>query len=291
MRERGFTVTVTLDTAARPVGAAEAERAERSQVRVGRLEQRAERLHGQADAAEQAAHRALDAIPLGQPMLVDTAGYGADRRRRERAVDNLRRAGQCERDARDNEAAAVAAAGHMAARHHPETVANRIRDIEATLRGIERRREQHRRRREAVAAGVDPAEIGLAQLAGEAAARLAEEKTHWQAQLAHWRQVRSAQIAAGHATDYSRSTVATGDLLLYRGTWYPVVRVNAKSVSVPSILGGDWTDTVRYSDLRDVVGAEDPRRDQLATAALANAIAMAAPAPPHAAWQALDPTR
>jgi hypothetical protein len=43
--------------------------------------------------------------------------------------------------------------------------------------------------------------------------------------------------------------VQKGDRVKVRGTWYPVVRVNAKSVSVQTPYS--WTDTVPYAELQD----------------------------------------
>lgn len=35
------------------------------------------------------------------------------------------------------------------------------------------------------------------------------------------------------------------------GNWYRVVRANAKTVSVPSHMGGNWTDTSPYRNIQD----------------------------------------
>jgi hypothetical protein len=50
-----------------------------------------ERLDAEAKQREDAARTVLDHIPLGQPYLTDHHSYGADRRRRERAFDNMGR--------------------------------------------------------------------------------------------------------------------------------------------------------------------------------------------------------
>ena len=46
-----------------------------------------------------------------------------------------------------------------------------------------------------------------------------------------------------------RETIAAGDQVCYRRQWYPVRRANAKTVSIPSIVGGSWTDTIGYHKL------------------------------------------
>lgn len=60
----------------------------------------------------------------------------------------------------------------------------------------------------------------------------------------------AAQIGSGTATGYSSETVNKGDRVKVRGYWYPVVRVNAKSVSIQTPYS--WTDTVPYAELQDL---------------------------------------
>ena len=127
LRRRGFTVTVAIDTEMRPVAEAEAERGERADVRAGRLHGRADRLEDESAAAEAAARRVLDHIPLGQPYIVDSSGYGADRRRRERAFSQMETSAELDREATATRAAANTADKHMAYRYAPETVVGRLR--------------------------------------------------------------------------------------------------------------------------------------------------------------------
>lgn len=81
---------------------------------------------------------------------------------------------------------------------------------------------------------------------------LAEDLSHQVAeldeQLTHWRGVVALAEAAGlkvwSADDFSR-----GDFVEYRDTWYEVLRVNRRSVTVP-YAGADpaWTWTIGYHD-------------------------------------------
>lgn len=41
-----------------------------------------------------------------------------------------------------------------------------------------------------------------------------------------------------------------GDLVRYAGHWHPVRRVNTKSVTIGSIVGGSGTDRVAYTEIR-----------------------------------------
>lgn len=292
LRRRGFTVVTTIDTTTRPVAEAEAERAARAGERSARLAGRATRLTREAEARDAAARQVLDHIPLGQPYLVDHHSYRSDRRRRERAFNNIDRSAQLAREASAATEAARVAAGHMGARENPETIANRIRDIAAELRGIDRRRATHAERRRLLAAGVPADHIGAAELteAGIDAwtADLDERQRHLTGQLEYWTGVRDRQVREGVATNFGPADVAAGDLVLHRNRWYPVVRVNPKSVTLPSLLA-DWTDTARYEHLRDIAGSDDPRRADLNVQALALAYQMRGGGPMHPAWAALEP--
>lgn len=84
-------------------------------------------------------------------------------------------------------------------------------------------------------------------LAGELARQVGELDE----QLAHWRDVVAKAVAGGFKV-WSRDDFQRGDFVRYRGTWFEVLRVNAKSVTIPHILDGDR---------RDVIQAQDGHRD------------------------------
>lgn len=288
LRQRGFVVEISIDRTQRPVAEAEAELAERAAARAGRLTTQAERLVGESEAREAAANAVLDHIPLGQPYLVDHSGYRADRRRREAAFANSSRAAELAREARAVGAAAETAAGRMGSRHNPSTVANRIRSISAELRRIQRLHDDPEQAGPA-AAGVPPGDGGTENVR-PVTARRAEFESHLIGQLRYWTAVRDQQVRDGIATDYSSSDVEVEDLVRYRSSWYPVVRVNRVSVTVPSVLG-TWTGTIRYEHLDDIAGPDDPRRPDLATTALATARQMSGGREMHPAWEAMPPDR
>jgi hypothetical protein len=175
----------------------------------------------------------------------------------------------------------------MVHRYHPETVANRIRDLEAELRRLARRRQQHQDREALLARGVSPELIAECALTPQQWARLDEQQIHLTEQLTHWSAVRQAQIRDGRTPNYTRADLAPGDLICYRGQWLPVVRANPTSMSVPSIVGGCWTDTVRHDRIRDRARPGEIRWPQLATAALAHVHQMSQGRTLHPAWQQL----
>jgi len=81
-------------------------------------------------------------------------------------------------------------------------------------------------------------------------------------QLAHWRGVVANAQESGVKV-WTRDDFAKGDYVLRRGCWYPVLRVNAKSVSIPNppYDGPAWT--VGYDDIR---GRRSPEEMQAAAA-------------------------
>lgn len=86
--------------------------------------------------------------------------------------------------------------------------------------------------------------------------------------LAYWRGVRAEQLSNGTTMAYSPKVVVDGDHVLHGGQWNPVVRVNAKSVSVVSVLDGNLTDRVIYAEIEglrtaggDVVRIVDGARE------------------------------
>ncbi len=189
--------------------------------------------------------------------------------------------------ARDAADAAATAAEHMRIRYNPTTVANRIREISAELRGLGRRRDAAGERELLIERGVPATDIGLGGLSAAGAVALEEQHRYLTAQLEHWTGVRAEQIRDGAATNYGPVDLRPGDLVLHQGRWYPAVRVNAKSVTVPSLLG-DWTDTVRYEHITDIARADDPRRAEVRMQAVGLARAFRGPAKPHRAWVTLE---
>ncbi|MDV7246302.1 MULTISPECIES: hypothetical protein [Rhodococcus] len=75
-------------------------------------------------------------------------------------------------------------------------------------------------------------------------------------QISYWEGIRAEQISSGQATNYGPEDIEKGDQVQRRGQWYRVVRVNRKTVSIPSIVGGGWTDKVAYHELSGHIRAE-----------------------------------
>lgn len=230
LRAAGFEVEVSIDTTTGDREQAEKRRAERSQARVGRLEDRAAREQAKADQRYAASRKIADGIPFGQPILL--GHHSQARAERDARKIRSHMDASLEHQARADQAAAAAASaaattGH---RHNPVTVANRIERLGADIRRMERSLAQ------SVAAG-HPRQDLEDQLAID------------RADLEHWMQVRADQLATGQATNYSRENVAVGDLVKIGGSWHTVARCNAKTVAVQT--GYSWTNKAPWYKVQD----------------------------------------
>jgi hypothetical protein len=85
--------------------------------------------------------------------------------------------------------------------------------------------------------------IAGSPVAEELAGQLAELDE----QLAHWRE-RIRQAEAEGFKVWSRADFQKGDFVRYRGTWYEVLRVNAKSLTIPHVHHSVGRDVVRVGD-------------------------------------------
>lgn len=74
--------------------------------------------------------------------------------------------------------------------------------------------------------------------------------------LAYWQGVRAQQLADGTTMAYDFDVVLKGDQIFHGERWRSVVKVNTKSVSVTSIIEGNLTDRVAYSEIEGLRTAE-----------------------------------
>lgn len=243
----GHAVAVEIDETSRPTAEIEADRIAHEQERADALADRATRAAAHAAATHNAARELSDRMPLGQPILVGHHSQRAMERAYERISRHWDQAADAAAAADETARRAQVAAHATGARYSPITVANRIQGLQADLRGIDRRLTGHTRTISVDAAGRRAVETTPAA-AGPDRERLLARKAELTDQLAYWESIRAEQIEAGAALDLSPATVSRGDSVRVNGRWYEVVRVNAKSVTVPSCLG-TWTDTVRYDKI------------------------------------------
>lgn len=241
LRKAGHQVEVTIDDTARPAAVVEADRIARQADRADALAAKADRKAAAADAAHARHEAAVDRLPPGgEPIKVGHHSEGRHRRDLGRAWSTMGTAVEARREAEDAQAAATTAAATTGARYAPVTVGNRIETLRADIRKLERR----------LTAPVYDYDAGGYRQTTEAEqarrrARLEPQIAEARDSLAYWEQVRAEQIANGTVTAYGPDNVRVGDTVeVARGWWCPVVRVNAKSVTVRTDHG--WTDRVPW---------------------------------------------
>lgn len=235
----GFDVELSIDAAPRTTAEIETARSSSRSERAANLATKAARAAAEADLADSRARAISAHIPLGQPVLVDH--YSAPRHLRDLA--RIERAQRSSIDAtvraRDLERKAAIAGADTEQRFDPQAVARRICALEVQTRKLERTLTGYTNH---LRDTFPPAE-------GEHQQRTETELDGAREQLEYWQGIRDEQIRDGKATNYSRGDIVRGDQVQYRGRWLTVIRVNPKSVSVRSQVGGSWTDTIAYAEI------------------------------------------
>lgn len=248
LRAAGFTVEVDIDDNARPAVEVEQDKARRVGERADALAAKAERRAAAADQAQEGARAAAARLPEGgEPIKI---GHHSENRHRNaiaKADRATRRAIDASTEAEQAAERAETAALATVRRYNPVTVANRIETLQADKRRAERRLNGHTRT--VFTVGVQRYTESHNPAQGGAAERLRARIQELADQIHHWEGVRAEQIAAGHANNYGPENISKGDQVKFRGSWYEVRRVNRKSVTIPSMIGGSWTDTVPYHEL------------------------------------------
>lgn len=248
LRAAGHAVSVDIDDTHRTTAEAEADRAQRQDQRVEALNAKADRKAAAAEAACAAEHRAVEALPPGgEPIKI---GHHSERRHRNaiaRANAATRRAIDATDVAHHAAGRAEAAAATTAQRYNPVTVKNRIEKLEAEQRGDQRILDGHRRvvARSATHEYVDEFGPATGPYRDQVIARMAQRSD----QITYWNGIYADLQASGAASTHSRDSISKGDLIKYRGHWYPVVRVNPKTVSVRLHEGASWTNTIGYHEI------------------------------------------
>lgn len=263
LRAAGHDVTVEYSYDRRDIAEREAEKTARAGDRAERLTERSARRAEESDGRSAAARAATEHIPMGQPILV---GHHSERKHRAalaRAERNDRAAWDLDRAAKSDAERARAAEATQRHRHNLPTTLRRVERLEAELRRVERNlvrspyctEEQHA--------------LGVARLI-PVRDGLVEELTYWRAQVA-------AAETAG-AKVWSKADFTKGDGVRMRHGIARVLRVNAKSVTVPHLdrrlADAGYTWKVPYDQVTGHVPAE-----QLAAAEAALAEAEATESP------------
>ncbi|MEU7181000.1 MULTISPECIES: DUF3560 domain-containing protein [Streptomyces] len=237
-----------------------------------KAESRAERFGGYAasaarnsEAAWQSSHEISERFAFGQPILVGHHSEGRARRDHAR-MDNAMRKSISEHDRAQHWAnREQAAANYEQFRKAPGRTLRRLDKLRADLRAVEKW--QRGQSAKGYSRNPDDPELTIRH----------EELTE---EIQHWEQIIKDAEAEGVKV-WSKADFTRGDFVLYRGTWYEVLRVNPKSVTVPHIHNGtgkrivratgnrhdDWTWTAPYDDVSGRKSADEMQQPPQAQAA------------------------
>lgn len=236
LRQAGHQVSVTIDTTPTDRALLDQDNHQRSLERAARLAQRADRHTATADTAYAAAQAMAAATPIGQPILVDHHNAQSSRAAHQRMTKHYATAAEQQRLANSAAHAASEAAAAHGATHTPTAVGERVKRLRAKVASLQRH-------------------VGGSGLSPEDLQRLSDHLQSAETDLAYWLSVRDEQMASGAAPNLSPRTVAPGDQVQLRGTWYPVVRANPSTVTLRKPSGS--TGRVPWHSLSAHRRAED----------------------------------
>jgi hypothetical protein len=217
---------------------------QRAEERAERMEQRAEAAQAEANARRAASDAITDLIPFGQPILVGHHSEKRHRRDLERSDNHVRAA--CEAlDKRDHyrrraEAARATAAG--AQYSDPGFLTRRIREAEA-----EERHWLHR------LDGKHYAHSDPRPISEEYRASLAQRLEDVRDRLGFYRYC----LETCGVKVWDRESLKGKTAVLVRGDWWPIVKLNPKTVAIPNIcfpteeLQRKYALTYIYAEVRD----------------------------------------
>jgi hypothetical protein len=228
LEEAGWAVRLHVDEdIARSFAEAEAERSQRAGERAERFTARSARASAASDAARARSDAISEHIPLGQPILIGHHSEARARRDAERITAGMQRSVDEHRRARYWEGRAEAAAGHDERRHDPERTLRRIEKLKTDQRRIRRT-------------------LGKVTPGTDWARELRRQDDELSEQIAYWECVIRRAVEAGHKV-WGPDDFTKGDFVHYGSRWLEVLRVNRKTLTVPSTLRSNRR-VVRYAD-------------------------------------------
>ncbi|AIG81331.1 Hypothetical protein AJAP_42820 (plasmid) [Amycolatopsis japonica] len=251
LREAGFSVWVSINDNPRDHEQVVADKRERLEERVDRLEDLTERRLSKADGYRARHDQISERFAFGQPILV---GHHSERRARkdqERMHTAMRNeSAELDKAERSARAAAVTQANLDREHEHPAKITRKIEKLEADLRDVRRRLDGHTRRH----LGADGKTVYYVEnhppATGTHREALLAKIPYLEGELDYDRKRLEAAKASGKFTIVDPDEMKPGRMLAYWGGVGPIVRVNKKSVTVRSQHG--WTNTVQLERVRQV---------------------------------------
>ena len=259
LRTAGFTVTVTIREAdRRSFAEAEQDRVERAEARAERFSGYADNASTRSDAAWARVGKIADGIPFGQPILV---GHHSERRAR-RDQERIQTAAQTSFDeakrAKHWSNRQQAAEAYERHRNNPGRTLRRLDKLRADLRAVEK----WQRGESAGGFHRDTTKVEVREELAIRRDELLEEIAYWEAII--------TEAEANGFKVWSKADFQRGDFARYGSTWYEVIRVNQKSVTIPHIHNGvgrqivraegvpiDWTWTLPYHEVSGRATADE----------------------------------
>ncbi|MFD0370813.1 DUF3560 domain-containing protein [Streptomyces sp. NPDC127114] len=256
LRDASLDATLSVDNAdRRSFSEAEQDREERAEARADRFGGYADNAAHNSRAAWQSAHAISERFEFGQPILRGHHSEGRALRDRERMDTSMRKSiseGDRAQHWADRQ---KAAANYEQFRTNPGRTLRRLEKLRADLRAVEKW--QRGESAKGYSRNPDDPELTIRH----------EELTE---EIAHWEQVIKDAETKGFKV-WSKADFKRGDFALYRGTWYEVLRVNPKSLTIPHIFNGTgktivratddgydgWTSTAPYDDVSGRKSAAD----------------------------------
>ncbi|MFJ7590297.1 DUF3560 domain-containing protein [Streptomyces sp. NPDC097617] len=235
LRDAGFEVTLTIDNAdRRSFSDAEKEREEKAEGRAERFGGYAATAARNSESARRRSHEISERFAFGQPILVGHHSEGRARRDHAR-MDNAMRKSTGEHDRADHwTGRAQAAANYERFKKDPGRTLRRLDKLRADLRAVEK---------------WQGGESAKGFFRSPADPELEIEHQELTEEIEHWEAVIKDAEAEGFKV-WSKADFTRGDFVLYRDTWYEVLRVNPKSVTIPHIHNGVGQRVVRAADNR-----------------------------------------
>ncbi|MGA5643369.1 DUF3560 domain-containing protein [Streptomyces cinereoruber] len=213
LRAAGHEVTIETDeNTRRSFAEAEADREERAAERAERFSDRADRAIASADAKRATADQLSKRFEMGQPILIGHHSEGRARRDAARIDANMRASFKDRDRAGHWSNRAQAAESYAQHRNDPYRTLRRLEKLRADLRA------QQRHLAAETAAGRD----------GARHARLIEDITD---EITHWEGIVEKAKAEGVKV-WTPDDFTPGDFVRMRGSWYEVIRVNPKTLSI-----------------------------------------------------------
>ncbi|WP_018501289.1 DUF3560 domain-containing protein [Parafrankia discariae] len=240
LRAAGYPVTITIDdTPLTDIAAVEAARAQRAADRATHHGDAAARATARADARRDAADTIRGVIPLGQPVLPGHHSAPGHRRDLARADRHDHAAAEQTTKAAHHTDRAAAAARSVQDRHDVSHTLRRLRTLEADQRAATRA--LHTAARRAALGGPPPAPGWKARIEADLVQRAAEID-YWAGHLA---EQEAAGVKVWRPGDFHRGDQVEASF----GGWYPVLRVNQQSLTIPHMFIPSQTWRLTYDKI------------------------------------------